>query len=59
MTEILIVDDHPLVSDGIKTMLKDADSISIEGACKTAAEAIQFLESKVEGYPSLSISIVK
>jgi DNA-binding NarL/FixJ family response regulator len=46
MTEILIIDDHPLVSDGIKTMLKDADSISIEGACKTAAEAIHFLESK-------------
>jgi DNA-binding NarL/FixJ family response regulator len=46
MTGILIIDDHPLVSDGIKTMLKDVSSINIEGTCKTAAEAIQFLESK-------------
>jgi DNA-binding NarL/FixJ family response regulator len=46
MINILVIDDHPLVSDGIKTMLKDVDSLNIAGTCRTAKEAIEFLESR-------------
>ena len=43
MTSILIIDDHPLVSDGIATMIKDVDHLHIAGACKTAKDALEFL----------------
>lgn len=43
MISILIIDDHPLVSDGIGTMLKDVTFVQVVGACKTAREAIHFL----------------
>lgn len=43
MTRILIVDDHPLVLDGIQTMLRDEVSVTIAGAAKTAAEALALL----------------
>jgi len=43
MISILIIDDHPLVSDGIGTMLKDVTFVQVVGACKTAQEAIDFL----------------
>ncbi len=44
MISILIIDDHPLVSDGICTMLKDVAFVRILAACKTAKDAISFLE---------------
>ncbi len=44
MVNILIVDDHPLVIDGIKTMLKDEPYVHIEAAAKNAREALAFLE---------------
>lgn len=43
MINILIVDDHPLVQDGIKTMLQNEPSLKIVGACKTAKETLSFL----------------
>src|SRR5688572_17313462 len=43
MIKILIVDDHPLVIDGIKTMLKDETYLHIEAAAKNAKEALAFL----------------
>ena len=45
MIRILIVDDHPLVIDGIKTMLKDEAYFHIEAATKTGKEALAFLDS--------------
>jgi len=44
MIKLLIIDDHPLVIDGIATMLKDVSWLEITGSVKTAANAIQFLE---------------
>lgn len=52
MIKILIIDDHPLVIDGIKTMLKDESYFQIEAAAKTAKEAFAFLDS------NLSIDII-
>jgi two-component system nitrate/nitrite response regulator NarL len=45
MIKILIIDDHPLVIDGVKTMLKDVDYLQITGAVKTGKEALSFLEA--------------
>ena len=44
MVKILIIDDHPLVTDGIGTMLKDAAYLQIIGANKSAKEALDFLD---------------
>ena len=43
MISIFIVDDHPLVIEGIRTMLKDVEYVTIVGQAKTANEALQFL----------------
>ena len=43
MIRILVIDDHPLVIDGIKTMLKDESYLHIEAAVKTAKDALAFL----------------
>lgn len=43
MINILIIDDHPLVSDGIRTMLQDVDEYTVCGNCRTAEEALDFL----------------
>ena len=43
MIKLLIIDDHPLVIDGIKTMLNDVGYIQIVHASKTGADALKFL----------------
>ena len=57
MITILIIDDHPLVSDGVATMLKGVDYIEVLGACKTGAEALQFLQSEHPHVILLDISL--
>ena len=46
MVKILVVDDHPLVIDGISAMLRDVGYIRIAGAAKTAREALEFLKEQ-------------
>jgi DNA-binding NarL/FixJ family response regulator len=46
MVKILIVDDHPLVIDGIRTMLKDEGYLSIEAAVKNGKDALEFMENE-------------
>lgn len=43
MISLFIIDDHPLVIDGIRTMLKDVEYLQIAGSAKTANDALQFL----------------
>ncbi|HMO32865.1 MAG TPA: response regulator transcription factor [Lacibacter sp.] len=43
MINLLIVDDHPLVGDGIATMLKDESWLRICGVCKTGRETLEAL----------------
>ncbi|MFM9838670.1 MAG: response regulator [Cyclobacteriaceae bacterium] len=57
MISILLIDDHPLVRDGIKTMLKDEPSVEIIGACKTGAEALAFLANEEPDIILLDISL--
>jgi len=54
MVRILIVDDHPLVIDGIKTMLKDETYFHIEAATKTGKETLAFLDCS----PSVDIILL-
>jgi two-component system, NarL family, nitrate/nitrite response regulator NarL len=55
--QVLIIDDHPLVHDGIKTMLKDEAFISIVASMKTAREALTFLETDDPDIILLDISL--
>lgn len=57
MITILIIDDHPLVSDGVATMLKGVGYLEVLGACKTAAAALQFLETVEPDIILLDISL--
>lgn len=47
MINILVIDDHPLVIDGIKTMLRDESYLHIEAAAKTAKEALNIIDTGV------------
>ena len=57
MIRILIIDDHPLVTDGIQMMLKDAGYLSIAGKAKNGAEALLFLETAEPEIILLDISL--
>jgi DNA-binding NarL/FixJ family response regulator len=57
MIRILIIDDHPLVTDGIQMMLKDASYLAITGKAKNGAEALQFLDTEVPEIILLDISL--
>ncbi|WEK37531.1 MAG: response regulator transcription factor [Candidatus Pseudobacter hemicellulosilyticus] len=46
MIRILIVDDHPLVTDGIRMMVMPHTYLSIAGAARTGKEALDFLDSE-------------
>ncbi len=43
MIKILVIDDHPLVVDGIRTMLKDESYLQIIAAMKTGKDALAYL----------------
>lgn len=57
MIRVLIIDDHPLVQDGIKTMLQSESSVEICGACKSGGEALAFLEVNVPDIILLDINL--
>lgn len=57
MTGILIVDDHPLVSDGIRTMLAGEDSMCVIGQCKSGEETMKFLEQETPDVILLDINL--
>ncbi len=48
MIKILIVDDHPLVIDGIRTMLRDEPYLQIEASAKNAKEALSLLAGELQ-----------
>jgi len=57
MISILIIDDHPLVGDGIATMLRDEKHLQITGTCKTAKEGLAFLSDQQPDIILLDISL--
>lgn len=46
MTQILLIDDHPLVVDGVKTMLASVEGLQVSAFAKTAQEALHILEQQ-------------
>lgn len=48
MIKLLIIDDHPLVIDGVRTMIRDESYLHMEAAAKTAKEALGYLDSGCE-----------
>ncbi|TCD26900.1 response regulator transcription factor [Pedobacter psychrodurus] len=57
MISILIIDDHPLVGDGISTMLNSESYLTILGICKTAKDAIEFLTTALPDIILLDINL--
>ena len=57
MITILIIDDHPLVSDGIATMIKNAGHLLIIGTCKTGKQGLEFLITQEPDIILLDISL--
>lgn len=57
MIRILIADDHPLVGDGITTMIKDETHLSICAICKTGEETIAGVQSYNPDVLLLDISL--
>ncbi len=57
MISILVIDDHPLVGDGITLMVKDIEYLQIISICKTGNDAISFLEHTKPDIILLDISL--
>ena len=57
MITILIIDDHPLVGDGISTMLKSEAYLEILGICKKGKQALSFLNDTQPDIILLDISL--
>jgi len=43
---IIVIDDHPLIHNGLKTLLATEKNITIAASCLTGAEAMQQLQKK-------------
>lgn len=57
MISIFIIDDHPLVGDGISMMLRDVKSVEITAICKTGKEALEALSDSTPDVILLDISL--
>ncbi|MEM7372120.1 MAG: response regulator transcription factor [Bacteroidota bacterium] len=57
MIRLLIVDDHPIVIDGIRQMLAQTEDISLVGAVCSAQEALDWVESHEADVIILDISL--
>lgn len=57
MLSMIIIDDHPLVGEGVSRMLVNLDYIRVNGICKSAAEALTYLEQQPADIILLDISL--
>lgn len=55
--KILIVDDHPLVLEGLKSLLADCEGILVVGTAANAIEAIAFLKNNEVDIAFLDINL--
>lgn len=46
MTTVLLIDDHPLIADGVISMLRTDSSIDVLGVARTGENAIDFLKNE-------------
>ena len=54
---ILIVDDHPLVLEGLKSLLADVEEVQVVGTATNAIDAIAFLKSNEVDIAFLDINL--
>ncbi len=57
LISIMLIDDHPLVGEGITTMLRDEAGVKIIYIAKTGAEALSFLQNNTPDIILLDISL--
>lgn len=57
MYTLFIIDDHPLVSEGIATMIKNVEGLQICGSSKTGNEALEKLKELEPDIILLDISL--
>lgn len=57
MITVFIIDDHPLVADGVTSMLKTKSNINVIGVAKTGNEALTFLEHSIPDIVLLDINL--
>ena len=57
MITVFIIDDHPLVADGVTTMLNTESTIKVIGAAKTGEEALDFLKNTIPDIILLDINL--
>ncbi|MCE7058529.1 response regulator transcription factor [Dyadobacter sp. CY343] len=55
--KILIVDDHPLVLEGLKSLLTDCEGIEVVGTASNAIDAISFLKTNEVDIAFLDINL--
>ena len=56
MIRVLIVDDHPIVRDGLEVLLASEKGLSIHGSVASAEEAVALCEKK--GAPDVVVTDV-
>ncbi|GGG51696.1 DNA-binding response regulator [Croceivirga lutea] len=54
---VVIVDDHPLVIEGLKSLLKGHKDIKVEACCTTGNEALEFLKQHQADIVLLDINL--
>jgi YesN/AraC family two-component response regulator len=54
---ILIVDDHPLVLEGLKSLLADVEGVEVVGTASNAIDAIAFLKNNEVDIAFLDINL--
>lgn len=57
MTKIVIIDDHPVVRDGMSAMLENESDFSVVCAAKSGEDAVDFVRK--HGEPSIVVSDIR
>lgn len=55
--KILIIDDHPLVVEGLKSLLTDSEEITVVGTASNAFDAVDFLKNNEVNIVFLDINL--
>lgn len=54
---LLIVDDHPVVLEGMKALLLDSDLVEVRGCCGSGSETLTFLQEQIVDVVLLDINL--
>ncbi len=57
MTKILIVDDHPMVTEGLKSLLSTEVNLEVVAICNNAYDTMEFLKNNTVNIAFLDINL--